>query len=36
MSESLEDGDEEVEIVAKQLVARIEGLTGESIQAYLK
>lgn len=36
LSESLEDENPDVEIVAKQIVKRIESLTGESIQDYLK
>lgn len=36
LSESLEDENPEVEAVAKQIVKRIESLTGESIQDYLK
>ena len=36
VSESLEDENPEVENVAKQIVKKIEAMTGESIQDYLK
>ena len=36
LSESLEDENPEVEVVAKSIVKRVETLTGESIQDYLK
>jgi len=36
LSESLEDEHTDVEMAAKSIVARIEALTGESIQDYLK
>ena len=36
LSEGMEDENQEVEIVAKSIVARIEQLTGDSIQDYLK
>lgn len=36
ISELLEDEDERVELAAKRIVLRIEQLTGESINEYLK
>lgn len=36
VSESLEDENPDVEFVAKQIVKKIEAMTGESIQDYLK
>ena len=36
LSESLEDDDEKVEAAAKEVVKKIESLTGESIQEYLR
>ena len=36
LSESLEDDDHEVEMTAKEIIKKIESLTGESIQEYLK
>ena len=36
MSELLEDEDEKVEMAAKSIVQRIEQMTGESINDYLK
>ncbi len=36
ISELLEDEDESVELCAKRIVTRIEQLTGESINEYLK
>lgn len=36
VSESLEDENPEVEAVAKLIVKKIEAMTGESIQDYLK
>lgn len=36
ISELLEDEDERVELAAKRIVIRIEQLTGESINEYLK
>ena len=36
LSESLEDEHQDVELAAKAIVKRIETLTGESIQEYLK
>lgn len=36
VSELLEDENEKVELAAKQIVGRIERLTGESIEEYLK
>lgn len=36
LSESLEDDDEQCELAAKDIIKRIESLTGESIQDYLK
>ncbi len=36
LSECLEDDDHDVEMVAKEVIKKIETLTGESIQEYLK
>jgi len=36
LSESLEDENDQVEAVAKNIVNRVEQLTGESINEYLK
>ena len=36
ISESLEDPNEEVEMAARNVIHKIEGMTGESIQQYLK
>lgn len=36
LSESLEDDSHEVEILAKEIIKRIENLTGESLDQYLK
>ena len=36
LSESLEDDNHDVEMVAKEVIKKIETLTGESIQEYLK
>ena len=36
LSESLEDDSQEVEMLAKEIVKRIQTLTGESLDEYLK
>lgn len=36
VSEALEDSNEEVEATARNIIQKIEGMTGESIQEYLK
>jgi hypothetical protein len=36
VSEALEDTNDEVEAIARNIIQKIEGRTGESIQEYLK
>ena len=36
LSESLEDDAQEVEMLAKDIIKRVENLTGETLEQYLK